>query len=227
MKARMMIWASAFLFAFQANAQQASTEWFLNANFNIYVPGGGSQKSVYPVLGYNKETSPKFLLGGVGTGGFLLRPLSSDFHLKAHGYLSKVSYWDDPIELKSAVGENVGVFQAGGSDYLAGMNGLIHYHLADQLSLGAGIGAQFLLASFSRTPAIYGYGEPTEKSFISNHHYKTIHPVIPVELSYRFPRLVINLRYDIGPFNRLRGELAKAKTEKYGVLSLEVGFKLN
>lgn len=227
MTARIMIWASALLFALQVNAQQAANEWFLNANINIHIPGGGSQKSVYPVLGYNKNTDPKFLLGGVGVGVFMLRPIASDFHLKAHGYLSKISYWDDPIEMKSAVGENTGIYQAGGSDYVAGVNGLVHYHLADRISVGAGVGAQVLIASFSRTPGIYGYGLPAEKSSITNHHYKRIVPVIPVELSYRFPRVVLNLRYDIGPLNRIRGELAKAKNEKYDVLSLEVGFKLN
>ncbi|GGM94204.1 hypothetical protein GCM10010967_29260 [Dyadobacter beijingensis] len=226
MTCRIIIWASALLLALHVNAQEASTEWFLDANANLHIPGGGSKKSVYPVLAYNKNTDPKFLLGGIGFGAFMLRPLSADFHLKAHGYLSKVSYWDDPVELKSAVGEDVGIFQAGGSDYLAGLNGLIHYHLADHLSLGAGAGLQVLLASFSRTPAIYGYGLPTEKSFISNHHYKTFLPVIPVELSYRFPRTVINLRYDIGVLNRIKGDLGKAKNERFDVLSLEVGFKL-
>ena len=227
MTTRVILWAAALFFALDANAQQVSNEWFLNANINLHIPGGRSQKSVYPVLGYNKNSDPKFLLGGVGVGGFLLRPVSHDFHLKAHGYLSKISYWDDPIELKSVLGENVGVYQAGGSDYVAGINGLIHYHLADRLSLGAGLGAQVLLASFSRTPGIYGYGEPTEKSSITNHHYKTVLPVVPIELAYRFPKMVINLRYDIGPFNRIRGDLGKAKTERYDVLSLEVGFKLN
>ena len=221
-----MMWASALLFALHSNAQQASNEWFLNANTNIHIPGGSSQKSVYPVLAYNRDTDPKFLLGGLGAGAFLLKPLSSDFHLKAHGYLSKISYWDDPVELKSLVGDNVGVYQAGGSEYVAGINGLVHYHLAEHLSLGAGFGAQVLLASFSRTPAIYGYGAPTDKSFITNHHYKRIHPVIPVELSYRFPKVVINLRYDIGPFNRIKGDLGKVKKERADVLSLEVGFKL-
>jgi hypothetical protein len=227
MTGRMIIWASALLLAFHANAQESSSEWFLNANINIHIPGGGSQKSVYPVLGYNKNTTPKFLLGGVGTGAFLLRRMSSDLHLKIHGYLSKISYWDDPVEMKSPVGDNIGVFQAGGSDYVAGINGLVHYHLVDRLSLGAGVGAQLLLASFSRTPDIYGYSKPTEKTFITNHYYKTVLPVVPLELSYRFPKMVINLRYDIGPFNRIRGELAKAKNERYDVLSLEVGFKLN
>lgn len=219
--------ASALLLALHGNARQASNEWFLNANINVYIPGGDSRKSIYPVLGYNRKTTPKVLLGGVGTGAFLLRPISSDFHLKAHGYLSKISYWDEPVELKGVKGEDVAVFQAGGSDYLAGINGLVHYHLADRLSLGAGVGMQVLLASFARTPDIYGYGEPTGKSFIANHYYKRILPVVPVELSYRFPRTVINLRYDIGPFNRIRGDLAKAKNERYDVLSLEVGFKLN
>ncbi|MCF0074442.1 hypothetical protein LZD49_28415 [Dyadobacter sp. CY261] len=227
MTGRVILWASALLLAFHTNAQKASSEWFLNANINIHIPGSGSQKSVYPVLGYNKNSTPKFLLGGVGTGAFLLQRLSSDLHLKVHGYLSKISYWDDPIELKGVVGETTGIYQAGGSDYITGINGLVHYHLVDRLSLGAGVGAQILLASFSRTPDIYGYGEPTEKTFITNHYYKTVLPVVPLELSYRFPKMVINLRYDIGPFNRIRGELAQAKNERYDVLSLEVGFKLN
>lgn len=226
MTSRIIIWASALLFALQAQAQEASRAWFLNANVNIHIPGGDSKKSVYPVLGFNKDSDSKILLGGVGFGGFVLQPLSRDFHLKAHGYISKISYWDDAVEMRGVVAEYTGIYQSGGSDYVAGLNALLHYHLAGRLSVGAGLGGQVLLASLSRTPALYGYGEPTGKSVIVNHYYKPVVPVVPVELSYRFPRLVINLRYDIGPFNRVRGDLAKVKDEKSNVLSLEVGFRL-
>ncbi len=51
------------------------------------------------------------------------------------------------------------------------------------LRLGAGVGAQVLLASFSRTPDIYGYGGTNGKTFITNHYYKTVLPVVP--LNYR------------------------------------------
>lgn len=226
MTRRMIIWASALLFGLQAHAQKTAPEWFLNANVNIHIPRAGSQKSVYPVLGFNKNADSKILLGGVGFGAFVLRPLSSRFHLKGHGYLSQISFWDDPVELRGPVGDDQGIYQAGGSNYLAGLHGLVHYRLAGGLSVGAGLGAQVLLASFSRTPVIFGSGEPTEKSFISNHYYRTVSPVVPVEISYRFPRVILNLRYDFGPFNRIGGDLAKVKTERYDVLSLEVGFKL-
>ncbi len=61
MTGRVILWASALLLAFHANAQESSSEWFLNANINHSYPRGGSRNPFIPV-GYNKTATPKFLL---------------------------------------------------------------------------------------------------------------------------------------------------------------------
>lgn len=208
------------------SAQSQKLEWYLNANTNIYIPGGNSEKGVYPVLGYNKNTSPKILLGGIGVGSYAFLPLSNSFNLKIHGQLSKLSYWDDPVLQRDHVGNDVGLFRAGGSDYMAGLGAILHYNLNEQLSVGAGLGTQILLVSLSRTPGYYGYGVEAETSTVTNKYYKRVLPVLPIELAYHFPKIVLNLRYDVGLMNRLKGRLADVKSEKFDVLSLEIAFKL-
>ena len=83
-----------------------------------------------------------------------------------------------------------------------------------------------LIASLSGLPEIYGYGVEIEKSIVLNHYYKRILPVVPLEVSYKLRNALINLRYDLSPLNRLKGQLGKSKSERYGILALEVGFRL-
>jgi len=226
MMSRISLLIALLLVCLTASAQESTTEWFLNANVNAYIPGGKSAKSVFPVLGYNRNTSPKLLLGGVGAGAFLWRPVSEDLHLKVYGTISKLSYWDDPVIITNGVGAYSGTLQNWSSDYVLGIGGIIHYNLANRLLVGAGLGTQTFLISLSRMPEMYGYGNPAEPSIAINRYYKRILPVVPFEIAYKMEKMLINLRYDLGLLNCLKGELGKNKSEKFGVITLEVGFKL-
>ncbi|TDE12110.1 hypothetical protein [Dyadobacter psychrotolerans] len=206
--------------------QENKREWYLNASINAYVPGGNSDKSIFPVLGYNRNTSPKLLLGGVGTGASLWSPVSRDLSLKVYTNISKHTYWDEPLMIKDAGGASNGIYNGWSSDYVLGVGATIHYNLAGRLSVGAGAGTHVLIASLSGLPEIYGYGVEIEKSIVLNHYYKRILPVVPLEVSYKLRNALINLRYDLSPLNRLKGQLGKSKSERYGILALEVGFRL-
>lgn len=208
-------------------AQKKAAEWFVNGSVNCYIPGKSSGKSVFPILGYNKNTSPKLLLGGLGVGVSLWAPAAKDLYIKSYANLTKMTYWDDQVQIRDAVGLYMGNYQAWSSDYALNLGGLIHYSMIDRLSLGAGIGLQGMIASLSRMPEMYGYGLEVEPSFVVNRYYKRILPVVPLELSYKLDKMVVNLRYDIGLLNKFKGDLGKSKSEKFGVLALEVGFKLN
>lgn len=207
-------------------AQQNNWEWFLNANINAYLPGRNSAKSVFPVLGYNRNTSPKIMLGGVGTGFFIWKPVAKDVHLKTYANLSKLTYWDDPVVITTGSGMYNGTLNNWSSDYVLGIGGIVHYDFAPHLSIGAGLGTQFLLISLSRMPEMNGYGLAVEPSIVINHYYKTLLPIIPLEIAYKLKRMMISLRYDTGILNKLRGDLGKNKSEKFGVLGLDVAVKL-
>ena len=208
-------------------AQQNAQEWFVNANINTYLPGKNSAKSVFPVLGYNRNTSPKIMLGGVGTGIFTWKLVAKDIHLKTYANLSKLTYWDDPIEITTATGMYNGTLHHWSSDYVLGIGGILHYDIAPHLSIGAGLGAQVLLISVSRMPEMNGYGQAVEPSIVINHYYKTVLPVVPLEIAYKLKSMMIGIRYDTGMLNKLKGDLGKNKSEKFGVLGLDVAFRVS
>lgn len=206
--------------------QKQASEIFLNAGINVYIPRGSSPKSMYPVLGYNRDTKPKILLGGVGLGAMFWKPIANNLNLKVFAGITKQTYWDEPVLMRDAVGRYVGAYQAGCSDYVFGAGSTVHYTVANRLSIGAGVGAQVLLLSLSRMPEMYGYGVPVEPSVVANQYYKRVLPVVPLEVTYRLKKVLLNLRYEAGLLNRMRGELAKNKSDKFDLITFEVGFAL-
>lgn len=206
---------------------QDDTEIFLSAGVNLYLPRAGSAKSVYPILGYNKNTSPKILLGGVSTGISIWKPLGKDLNLKTYVHISKQTYWDEPIEIRNAVGTYFGPYQSGSSDYIFGLGGTLHYTLVDHLSIGTGVGFQALLFSLARIPEIdIANGEHGKTAIVTNRYYKRVLPMLPLELSYKLKRLTFGVRYDIGLLNRLKGDLGKSKKDKFDLITFETAFKL-
>jgi hypothetical protein len=206
--------------------QGKTAEIHVNANVNLYLPRAGATKSLYPVLGYNRNTKPKILLGGVGIGASLWTALANDLNLKLHTNISKLTYWDEPVTIRNAVGLYNGSYQAGSSDYIFATGGTLHYTLANRFSIGAGLGTQILLVSLSRMPEMYGYGLPVEPSIVVNRYYKTVLPVLPLEISYKLKNLMFNIRYDLGLLNRLKGDLGKSKSDKFDLLIFELAFAL-
>ncbi|KQS24746.1 hypothetical protein [Dyadobacter sp. Leaf189] len=216
-----------FLFiGFESFSQNRKTEWYVTANGNFYMPVGNRSKGMYPILWYDKTTSPKILLGGVGTGAALLKPLSKDFSFKAQANLSKHTYWEDLTLMRDYVGSSIGYFQAGSSDYGLGVAAMIHYFPVESFSIGAGLSGQATLISLSRTPGMY-VGADIDPGIVVNRYYKAVVPMVPVELSYTVKRLLFNVRYEAGLINRIKGDLANFKSDKYSLLTFELGFRIN
>lgn len=211
----------------EVKAQRAGIDWYINASVNCYIPTGDSEKSVFPVLGYNKDTSPKLLTGGVGVGVAAWTPVANNFYLKPYLNLSKLTYWDDPVALRDPVGNSMGYYQAWSSDYTVNPGIVAHYELASQFTVGAGIAAHVMAVSLIRLPDAEGYyGTVTKGGLSAAKHYKRVNPVMPLELTYRLNKLMLNLRYEVGLLNKLKGDLGMSTSEKFDVLALEIGFKL-
>lgn len=54
-------------------AQKPNKQWFFSPNWNLYIPTNTSNKGTYPIIGYDKESSPKLLIGGYGIGVSVLK----------------------------------------------------------------------------------------------------------------------------------------------------------
>lgn len=210
-----------------ALCQDKSPEWYLTASTNGYLPRSGSSKSTFPVIGYNRDVSPKFLVGGFGIGATVRKPLTSELHIQGKVNFSRQVYWEEPMPMQDLIGATITFGQMASPDYVLNIGATAHYHLSPKLYVGTGLGTQVMLLSLSRTPEVILYGyEPTKSKLIINNYYKRFTPVLPLEISYLLKNTLINLRYDLGLTGRLKGELGKSTKERFSLLTLEVGFKL-
>lgn len=100
---------------------------------------------------------------------------------------------------------------------------MAHYFLTEKISIGTGLGGQILLISLSRMPEIYD----SKAAVAVNRYYKPFMPTLPVELSFKSKKNLFTIRYEHGLLNRYKKDLAAYKKDKFGLLSFEVGFKLN
>jgi hypothetical protein len=64
----------------------------------------------------------------------------------------------------------------------------------------------------------------TDRLIGYNNYYKRLMPMLPLELSLKFEKLFVNLRYEHGLLNRLKKDLSEYKEDKYGLLFFELGF---
>lgn len=211
-----------FCLALKGNGQSAGNQYFIIVNGNLYMPLGNTAKGMYPILWYDKAVDPHLMLGGLGLGVSAFRPVNSQMRLKGQINFSKQTYWDEFISLDDENGQPVGDFKGASSDYVAGITATSHYFFKDRLSVGAGLGCQVLVASFSRVPDV-----SSDTPFIVNQHYKRVMPVVPVELAYTSGRHLFNIRYEQGLLNRSRKDLQSYKKDRFGLIAFEVGFKLN
>jgi hypothetical protein len=216
----------AFLaFCAPAFGQQTGVQWFITPNVNLYLPVGTPYKGVYPVLWYDKETTPKVLIGGFGVGVSALKPYGEKLTLKGQANLSKHTYWDEPMQLIDENGAPIRDYLAGSSDYTLGLTATGHYQFTGKFSAGTGLGGQVLLVSLVRLPPNYFTG-PDEEQLATSRYYKRLVPMLPVELSLKLEKILFNVRYEHGLLNRLRKPLADYQTDRFGLLSFEVGFRL-
>lgn len=203
-------------------SQNNSTEWFGSCQTNLYFPISTSTKGTYPILWYDRETNPKVLIGGFGVGTMLYKPIKNKLFFKGIATLSKISYWDEPLLAKDFNGNPQGEIQRGSSDYLVHISGLVHYFFTDKISVGGGLGTHLNIVTFARIPT----QKQDEVSVGVQRHYKTLMPIIPLELSYKTLKKVFSIRYEQGLLNRYKKDLAQYKKEKLGLLMFEIGFKI-
>lgn len=219
------LWLILLAFCAPAFGQQTGIQWFITPNVNLYLPLGTSYKGVYPVLWYDKETTPKVLIGGFGVGVSALKPYGEKVTLKGQANVSKHTYWDEPIVMIDENGGPIRDYVAASSDYSLGITATGHYQFTGKFSAGTGLGGQVLLVSLVRLPPNYFTG-PDREQIGTSRYYKRLLPMLPVELSLKLEKVLFNVRYEHGLLNRIKGELAQYKTDRFGLLTFEVGFRL-
>jgi hypothetical protein len=206
----------------QAVGQTADYEYFISGNGNLYLPINNPEKGVYPILGYDKETDSKVLIGGMGVGFSAFKQVKNKVSLKGQANLSKHTYWDEPITFVDNSGNPLNQFVSGSSDYSLGLTATVNYSLTQRISVGTGLGGQILLISLSRLPQI----NDSKKIIAVNNYYKPFMPVLPLELTYKSQKRMFNIRYERGLLNRIKGGLKNFKDDKFGLFVFEVGFKM-
>lgn len=197
--------------------QSEPVEYFLTGNANLYVPINSPQKGMYPVLGYDDDVDPKFLIGGFGIGVFGWKPLSSRTVFKMNAGLARNVYWDEPYFLTENGIDGAGPFHVRSSDFTLRLSGVVHYHLTGKLYVGGGIGTRVLLYSVANL-----------KNFVfdvtlANRHYKPVMPVVPVEVALKSKKFLFSVCYEYGVLNRLKRDLGRYRNDRYGLLVFEVG----
>ena len=200
--------------------QSEPVEYFITGNSNLYVPVNSPQKGTYPVLGYDDELDPKFLIGGFGIGVTGWKPLGSRTSLKMNAGLARNVYWDEPHFLTENGMDGAGPVHVRSSDFTLGLSGVVHYHLTGKLYAGGGIGARALFHSVAKL-----------KNFhfdvnLVNRHYKPVMPVVPVEVALKSKKLLFSICYEYGLLNRLKGDLGGYRNDRYGLLVFEVGVRV-
>ena len=205
-----------------AFCQTPAQEYYITINGNLYVPINNPEKGMYPIFGYDKETDSKILIGGLGFGISGIKSVQPKINLKGQANLSKHTYWNKALEFTNATGSPIGAFVSGSSDYTLGITVTAHYFLSNKISVGTGLGTQIMLISLSRMPEI----NDVKKSLAVNRFYQPVIPTLPVELSGKFQKKIITIRYEHGLINRYKGELKNYQKDKFGLLTFELGFKI-
>jgi len=179
------------------------------------------------MVGYSKATSPKLLLGGFGAGIAAIKPVTTKVNLKGQATIFRQSYWNESVVIYDENRNPLTDFISNSVDYAIGLNAMEQYALSERFYLGAGLGGQLLLASFTRLPELQYPGvEDAGSNLALNRYYKPFMLTLPVELSYKREHWLFAVRYEQALFNRLKGELQDYKTEKFGLLNFEVGIRI-
>ena len=209
-----------FLFSYSLQAQEA-VEYFVSGNANLYLPFN-SEKGMFPILGYDKETKPKVLIGGFGVGFAALKNIKKRTSLKGQINISRSVYWESFI-FTNNVAAVTGQTDATSTDYTLGLLGTFHFHLSPAFSMGTGIGTQVMMVSYLnlREDAL-----EVSEYIGRNRFYKPVMPTLPIELTWRFKKMFANLRYEHALLDRFKNDLAEDKTDKYGLLFFELGIKV-
>jgi len=201
---------------------QDDLKFFLSLNGNLYLPFN-SGKQTYPIVGYDKDADPKLLIGGFGIGFSVVKEWMDKFVLKGQANTSRHAYWNEPLEMKDANNNPLGVYIGKSVDYVIGTTATIQYRLGPKVALGTGIGGDFMVLSVYDFSGFGGI----ENQKIRNQHYKFFTPVVPLELSFYLNKVLLNIRYEQGLVNRYRKPLADYEKDHYGLMVFEFGYRLN
>jgi hypothetical protein len=214
---------SIFLIAFclVVSSAKGQVEYFLSGNVNLYSPEGAEGKSTYPIMWYDKETEPKFLIGGFGFGGFVTKQVNEKILLKGEVNISRHAYWE-AIDFRDPGNVPIGSSYYGTSDLAVHLLPTINYRLGKNLFLGSGFGASVLLASYSRVQEF----QVDTPDLVRNRYYRTITPLIPFELSMKRMKKFYSIRFEQSLGSRYKKELAEFKKDRYGIISFSIGWKL-
>lgn len=207
------------VFACTSNSfsQKLKPELYVTANLNVYFPTNSSQ-GVQSII----QFSNPFSIGGFGIGATLLNPLSENWVLKNTGGITFNKFKDSPIMMTDPSGQSLGNVNGVTRDLNVGIISTINYSLTQHFLIGTGLGLKVLLDSRTN----YNLINQTSLGTSINGYYKPLIPVIPIEATLTTKKLLVNLRYEYSPVNRIRGDLADYKTEKYSLISLEIGYKI-
>lgn len=193
---------------------------YLTGNGNLYLPRKSNQQS-YPILGYNGDADPKILIGGLGLGITLTGNINDRLKWHAQGNTSRRVFWDDPMLLTDPSNMPIGNVTWKGVDILTTITGALHYRLGKTLSVGTGLGVDALIYSYVR-----GSKPFVEETMIRNNQYRSLMPLIPVELSIDVKRFIVNLRYQHALLGRLKEPASQHKKDTYSGLIFELGYRL-
>lgn len=208
----------------QMTAQESKYELFIGLNQNLYLPAN-SEKKTYHIFWIDDGAPLKVRMGGYGIGASVYKPLKGNFKLKAELNISRQRYWEEPLDFKNDQNIPQGYQNYFKTDHLTGLNVMGHYFLGKKFSLGTGLGAQFLLASRTTINFSSLLSDGKTETF-SDRTYKTFTPTIPIELSLKGKKILVNLRYEYGFLNRYKKDLTKYKSEHFSALYFEVAYKI-
>ena len=194
-----------FLCSIQIFAQKVPQEWYLDLNINRYMPIEKWQESGM----------------GIGIGGKMIISLTKKFVLRNSADIMLNTYSDGPFTATDVSGNALGNLGNTSVDLSIGLIPTIHYSLHENFSVGTGLGSRILLKS------VTAYDGNTQlKNTSVNDYYKPFMPILPIEMSLKINKILLNLRYEYSLLNKIKGDLADYKTERYGIVSLEIGYKI-
>jgi hypothetical protein len=207
------------------HAQDNGIEYFVTTNANLHIPFADGDKGAYPILWYDKKSDPKLQIGGFGLGFTAIKPYRKKSVIKAQANLSRHVYWDNSFEAVGLQNQSLGSYSTSSVDYTMGIAGTIHFMLSEKFSVGTGLGCQVMLWSFTRLNEL-PLNESSDRR-ARNNYYKRIIPTLPVEFSLKKSRTLYTIRYEQALLNRYKKDIAAVKKEGYGLISFEVGFRMN
>ncbi|HTF81109.1 MAG TPA: hypothetical protein VL947_05275, partial [Cytophagales bacterium] len=128
------------------------------------------------------------------------------------------------IDLRNDQNISQGTIALSTRDFQSSWMVLGQYRLVGGLSVGAGLGANLWLGASQKFPG--KVVSPNESMRLKISNYKRVLPIVPLEVSYAFSRMLVNVRLEYGLLNRYKGEVSEYKKEYINVLYFELGYFL-